>query len=78
MGVKQAIEEYRFAILRLSPEEGLEELVGEEARRLEMPRLEQKIVAVSTEDHIARLFKACENEVTLRIFDPTKPQKHGV
>jgi integrase/recombinase XerD len=46
-------------------EEGLEELVPDKLpKRIEMPRIEQKIIEVFTEDHIARLFKACEKEVS--------------
>jgi integrase/recombinase XerD len=48
-----------------SREEGLEQLVSDRLpKRIEMPRIEQKIIQVFTEDHIAQLFKACEKECT--------------
>jgi site-specific recombinase XerD len=48
-----------------SREEGLEDIVSEKtARRIEMPRIEQRIIEVFTDDHIARLFRACEKECT--------------
>jgi integrase/recombinase XerD len=49
-------------------EEGLEQLVSDRLpKRIEMPRIEQKIIQVFTEDHIARLFKACEKEKTAEL-----------
>ncbi len=44
-------------------EDGLEELVSEKtARRVEMPRVDVKVIETFTQDHIRRLFAACEQE----------------